>query len=352
MSNYFLTLKNKNSVEQLNLKSLPEGAELKKIENLDKFTIQFSDENKLKEHLLKNRILSENDPETELSITYQANGERKEIPILYNDSQKEYLSIVNFAENVAAYNNSRVGFFLKGTPLEKRLNYYEDITYPGSFDALGNFGSTYLKHLIKYCADQFERIKDEEGIKHIISTDIKIIEEHIKRANKEDQKKRFYISLFELYYYILCKQDIEERKIDRNKVEQKISINPDYKRIRDYVVNYCDYKKNILRLREIEREREYLRNVLAKKIGEEYDQKIIDDYEEFIRNREKAKNTQGEQLNLLDISIINDDYEEPIFPPNSEEEREYEERLKIESSGESIRNMEDFSSEPKIQLKK
>lgn len=225
------------------------------LEKLDNFTMNFSDENELKNYLYSKKLISSDDLNKQLCIFFGSKDVR-EIPIIYSKDKETINNIKNLSLEIKSYfdyeKKNTYSTFSYGTIIGD----YQNITV--YFDVFSKIAknTSFLKILQSYC-----KINPKQSL------NINDIQLYINENSKYTKSRLLYIALFELFRRIFYRFDEKTKDLHFN-----------YKGFRDFCVFYCDYKRNV--------------NAKKDNLEEEYD-----------------------------------DWREPIFPPNSEEEAAYQKYL-------------------------
>lgn len=243
MANYKLAIYKKNQYEEIKLNI---G---KKINEVDEFTVEFTDENQLKLYLIEKELILSSDINTKIYIIYKNNNEIKKLPVIYKD-RKRYLDY-NYVKNKLKSLKTDIKF------LEKLANHYST-------------GSAKFNPQLLNVNDIRLYLSDARN-----------------NSLSLDSEAMLDKALDDLIFKAIS-------SIDKKTGEYNFK----YRGLRDLGLFISRYTEN----------------------------KKLNDIKTNIRN---DVSYQGEQINFFDNYNFDDidDYEEPYFPPNSEEEKMYDDYM-------------------------
>lgn len=233
----------------------------KKVKNIDEYTTEFVDEKELKLDLLNKNLISKEDINSKIYIIYNYNKEIKKLNIIYRN-QKKYLDEQYLRNKIQSLKSDF-------TFLEKLANHYST-------------GSAKYNPQLLNVSD----IRNYLGYVRTTGIHSSEVQDMLNKA------------LNDLFIKAIG-------ELDRNSGEFKYN----YRGLRDlarFVFRYIETKKL-----------EELKTQIKEEVKIEKKEEIKREFKPYI----------GEQLNFFDNPPILeediDDYEEPLFPPNSEEEKMY-----------------------------
>ena len=244
---------------------------LKKLEKIDELTSDFDNENQLKLYLLqKEEDMTQSDLNSKIQIIYKYKEEFRKLPIIYSD-MKKYLDMYYLRSKIYS--------------LSKDINFLEKL------------------------ARHYSLGSDKYNNQAINVSDIRMYISDVRISGGETfESSTLMLALEDLYYNACFKKP--------NKISGETQIN--YRGLRDLAVFIYKYDE-VLRLQNQEQNQ------------------INQEATPVNLKNEIARNQELKQISLFDdydIPMISldkeeeyDDYEEPIFPPNCREEREYQEYL-------------------------
>lgn len=241
---------------------------IKNLEILDEFTSVFKDESELKIYLFEQNLIDSKESNKKLSVRYKYSGKVKKLPIVYSDSKK-YFDVFYLRGKIQSLSNN-IEF------LEKLANHY----------SLGK--STFNRQSINV-----------QDIRRYIS-DV--------RSNGGN--------LFESKSLEIAINDLLENAMFKSINRQTGEVKEDYRGLRDlalFVYNFEKTLENNKKLEETKQDEEWEQISI-------FDQKIEKtlDEEEIYSERELSPYPKNWNMGSDD---------EPLFPPNSEEEAMYKRYL-------------------------
>lgn len=267
--NYYLTLEDnfKIDLSKLNL----DKKELLSLKYIDNMTMQTNNEMELKEYLKSKGLISDNDINKSVCISY-GDKDKRFIPVLYARDKVTIDNLKKLSDDIKKYFEYRKQNCHSNFSYESIIGNYNDITsFFSGFEVLAG-NHKFLIELQRYISGNPKQ--------NVNANDIAI---YINQFSDDKKSKYIYIALFEIFINLFYKFDKETKEL-------KFS----YKGFRDFCVFYCNYKR-------------------------------------------KINNKKTEDLN----EEIEEEYEEPVFPPNSEEEARYFEYLERLNEIASNRPIED-----------
>ena len=192
------------------------------LEKIDAFTMNFNNENELKQFLYSKGLISEKDLYKPLSIFFGSNDIR-EVPIIYSTDKETIDKIRDFSSDIKQY------FDLKKRNAYSTFSYAQIVgDYLGITDCFDSFSVMaknikFLRALQEYCSSNPKQ-----------SLNISDINLYINENSGYTKSRLIYIALFELFRRLFYKYD-----------ENKKELNFNYKGFRDFCVFYCKYKSNV-----------------------------------------------------------------------------------------------------------
>ena len=190
------------------------------LENIDNFTMKFSNQYEFKTFLFLKGLISSVDDK--LFIYYGKKNVRS-IPLLYSECKTEYDNIKKFSKEIYDYFR-----------MHKRYNNYDSFGYSniiGDYHDITNYfdsfyvmsqNTNFLKALQNYCVSN-------------PTQELNISDINLYLAEKGKYKSKIiYIALFELFRRLFYKYDNENKELVFN-----------YKGFRDFCVFYVEYKEKL-----------------------------------------------------------------------------------------------------------
>lgn len=230
MARYKLGIFNKKDGRAIDLDSI---IKLEKLDNLDDFTTEFKNETELKLYLFKQNLISRQELEQDINVSYRYNGKVKKISVFYQD-MKKYLDIAHlryelkglcsnleFLEKLANfYANGSTKFNKQGTNVNDIRVYLSDVRRNG--------GKTFYSKSLEIAIDDLfikavfdidrqtgDTKEDYRGLRDLAYFIYKFKNEQKK---KEEAKKEIYdivgeqTSLFDKEYVEKIAATVEPKK--------------------------------------------------------------------------------------------------------------------------------------------
>lgn len=200
----------------------------------------------------------------------------KNICITYGKNKKRYIPILYSTENSEFDNLSALAIEIKNYFNQKKRETYSEFSYElivGDYTNITSYFDSFSvlarNHNFLYYLQLYASKNPS------LAVSINDISVYINQFKGDKKSKFLYIALFEIFRQLFYKFNEETKELEFN-----------YKGFRDFCVFYCDYKRNIK-----------------------------------LKKNSSNNNSDIEEL---------DNFIEPDFPPNSEEERKYSEELNNE----------------------